>query len=122
MGIASPPLVVPRDTCGAAHVRMRARGLREGVGRTMEDRHRHSQRCQFAAFGDAPWSGLVSAQIAVKTPLQLERASATAPSKALSDHSAFKLLIPSIRGQKRRNDIALPRVVEFLAWKVEKKS
>ena len=122
MGIASPPLVVPRDTCGAAHVRMRARGLREGVGRTMEDRHRHSQRCQFAAFGDAPWSGLVSAQIAVKTPLQLERASATASSKAPSDQGAFKLLIPSMRGQKRCNDIAPLTVVEFLEWRVEKKS
>ena len=101
MGIASPPLVVPRDTCGAAHVRMRARGLREGVGRTMEDRHRHSQRCQFAAFGDAPWSGLVSAQIAVKTPLQLERASATASAKAPSGQGAFKLPNASTRGQKR---------------------
>ena len=121
-GSLSPPLVVPRDTCGAAHVRMRARGLREGVGRTMEDRHRHSQRCQFAAFGDAPWSGLVSAQIAVKTPLQLERASATASSKAPSDQGAFKLLIPSMRGQKRRNGMALPSVVEFLEWSVEKMS
>ena len=62
-----------------------SRGLREGAGRITGDRHRHSQRCRFAAFGDAPWSGLVSAQIAVKTPLQLGRASATASSKALSD-------------------------------------
>ena len=120
MGIASPPLVVPRDTCGAAHVRMRARGLREGVGRTMEDRHRHSQRCQFAAFGDAPWSGLISAQIAVKTPLQLERASATASSKAPSDQGAFKLLIPSMRGQKRRNDIALLTLLNFSSGKLKK--
>ena len=120
MGIASPPLVVPRDTCGAAHVRMRARGLREGVGRTMEDRHRHSQRCQFAAFGEAPWSGLVSAQIAVETPLQLERASATASSKALSDQGAFKLLIPSMRGQKRRNGMALPRLLNFSSGQLKK--
>ena len=120
-GSLSPPLVVPRGTCGAAHVRMRARGLREGVGRTMEDRHRHSQRCQFAAFGDAPWSGLISAQIAVKTPLQLERASATASSKALSDPGAFKLFIPSMRGQERRNDIAPLMTAESLDSRLEKK-
>ena len=119
-GSLPPPLVVPRDTYGAAHVRMRARGLREGVGRTMEDRHRHSHRCQFAAFGDAPWSGLVSAQIAVKTPLQLERASATASSKALSDQGAFKLLIPSMRGQKRRNDIALLEQLNFSRRQLKK--
>ena len=122
VGIASPPLVVPRDTCGAAHVRMRARGLRKGAGRTMEDRHRHSQRCQFVAFGDAPWSGLVSAhdQIAVKTPLQLELASATASSKAPNNQGAFKLLIPSMQGQKRRNGMALPRLLNFSSGQLKK--
>ena len=113
---------MPRDTCGAARVRMRARGLREGAGRAMENWHRHPQRRQFAAFGEAPRSGLVSAQIAVETPLQLERASATASSKAPRDQGAFKLLIPSMRGQKRRNGMALPSVVEFLEWSVEKMS
>ena len=118
----SRALMVPRDTCRAANVRMRAQMSKEGGGVPGETGNATRKGCRFATLGEAPWSGLVSAQIAVETPLQLERASATAPSKALSDHSAFKLLIPSIRGQKRRNDIALPRVVEFLAWKVEKKS
>ena len=92
------------------------------MGRTVGDRNRHSQRCRFAAFGEASWNGLISAQIAVETPLQLERASATASAKAPSGQGAFKLPNASTRGQKRRNDIAPLTVVEFLEWRVEKKS
>ena len=59
---------------------------------------------------------------AVETPLQLECASAAASAKAPSGQGAFKLPNASMRGQKRRNGMALPSVVEFLEWSVEKMS
>ena len=110
----SQALMVPRDTCRAANVRMRAQMSKEGGGVPGETGNATRKECRFATLGEAPWSGLVSAQIAVETPLQLERASATASSKAPSDQGAFKLLIPSMRGQKRCNDIAPLTEVEFL--------
>ena len=90
------------------------------MGRTVGDRNRHSQRCRFAAFGEASWSGLISAQIAVETPLQLERASATASAKAPSGQGAFKLPNALARGQKRRNDIALLEQLNFSRRQLKK--
>ena len=116
----SRALMVPRDTCRAANVRMRAQMSKEGGGVPGETGNATRKGCRFATLGEAPWSGLVSAQIAVETPLQLERASATASAKAPSGQGAFKLPNASTRGQKRRNGMALPRLLNFSSGQLKK--
>ena len=71
----SRALMVPRDTCRAANVRMRAQMSKEGGGVPGETGNATRKGCRFATLGEAPWSRLISAQIGVERPLQFERTS-----------------------------------------------
>ena len=91
----SQALMVPRDTCRAANVRMRAQMSKEGGGVPGETGNATRKECRFATLGEAPWSRLISAQIGVERPLQFER---TSPARSSTTPACRERVLTHHRG------------------------